>query len=82
MLTFITKSFLGHSTNKNHRNFSPAAGMYWLIKLPAMPLNPSFKKLPQTLSFKLLTAQSVYDISQFFSPAVKSAKKFFLGYST
>ena len=78
MLTFITKLFLGHSTNKNHRNFSPAAGMCWLIKLPALPLNHSFKKLPQTLSFtaKLLTAQSVYNFSQIFAHG-ESAKKFF-----
>ena len=27
LLAFITKSFLGHFTSKNHRNFSPAAGI-------------------------------------------------------
>ena len=80
MFTFITKSFLDHSADKNHRNFSPAAGMYWLIKLPALPLNHCFKKLPQTLFFitKLLTAQSVYNISQFFRPRRKF-QKIFLG---
>ena len=36
MLAFITKSFLGHFTSKNHRNFSPAAGIHWLIKLPEL----------------------------------------------
>ena len=39
MLTFITKSFLGHSTSKNHQKFSPAAGIYWLIELPVLHLN-------------------------------------------
>ena len=35
MSPFIAKSFLGHSTSINHRNFSPAAGFYWPKKLPA-----------------------------------------------
>ena len=39
MLTFITKSFLGHSTSKNHQKFSPAAGIYWLIELPVLHFN-------------------------------------------
>ena len=78
MFTFITKSFLGQPKSKNYQNFSSVAGMYWLIKQPALPLNHSFKKLPQTLSFitKLLTAYSVCNISQFFAYG-ESAKKFF-----
>ena len=80
MFTFTTKSFLGQPKSKNHRNFSPAAGMYWLIKQPALPLNHSFKKLPQTLSFitKLLTAQSVYNTTIFlnFFATAKVPKNF------
>ena len=33
MLAFITKSFPGHLRSKNDRNFSPAASIYWLIKI-------------------------------------------------
>ena len=40
MSTFITKSFLDHSTSKNCQNFLPAAGIYWLIKLPVLLLTP------------------------------------------
>ena len=43
MSTFITKSFLDHFTSKNCQNFSPAASIYWLIKLPVLLLTPSFK---------------------------------------
>ena len=39
MLTFITRSFLGQPKSKNHRNLSPAARIYWLIKLSVLPLN-------------------------------------------
>ena len=41
----------------NHQNFSPAAGIYWLMKLPVLPLNnikvPVLKfleKVPQMLA--------------------------------
>ena len=43
MSTIITKSFLDHSSSKNFQNFSPAAGIYWLIKLPVLLLTPIFK---------------------------------------
>ena len=44
MLTFITKSFLGHSTSKNHHNFSPAAGMAHKTTSSALKWsNPCFK---------------------------------------
>ena len=57
MFTFITKSFLGQPKSKNRRNFSPAAGIYWLIKLSVLSLSHEIqllkihKKLPSMLAF-------------------------------
>ena len=42
---------------QNHRNFSPAAGIYWLIKLPVLPLDNQIldlkflDKVPMMLTF-------------------------------
>ena len=77
MLTFITKSFLSHSTSKYHKNFSPAAGIYWLIKIPVLPLTPSFKKkLPQMSTFitKSFLGHSTSTNHRNFSPVAKSPK--------
>ena len=56
MFTFITRSFLGQPKSKNHRNLSPAAGIYWLIKLSVLSLSHEIllkihKKLPSMLAF-------------------------------
>ena len=57
MFTFITKSFLGQPKSKSHRNFLPAAGIYWLIKLSVLSLSHEIqllkihKKLPSMLAF-------------------------------
>ena len=72
ILAFITKSLLGHSTCKNPRNVSPAAGIYWVIKFTILPLNPSFK-----IHFK-----TAYDIGLYYQIAfrpfhVQKSSKFF-----
>ena len=76
----ITKSFLGHFKNRNYLNFSPAAGMYWLLKLPVLPINPSFKVPWKTASDVILYCQiasrtfSEQKFSNFFRLRRKSPK--------
>ena len=73
----ITKSLAGHSICQNLRIFSPAVGIYWVIRLSIMPLNPSFvfiERLPMKLVFitKSLIGLGLCQNPQKFSPAANS----------
>jgi len=37
ILALISKPLLGHSVYENSQKFSPAAGIYWVIKLTTCP---------------------------------------------
>ena len=79
MLPFIVKLFLSHSANKIHRNFSPAASINWLIKLPVLNLNvPREIASDVSLYYQIVSKPFYEQNSSKFSPAAGMGINWFI----